>query len=415
MNQTPHSPINSNFTPAFERKALWLMALVQFINIWDFMIVMPLGPDLAAAVGLSNSHIGWITASYSISAAIISIAAARILDQFDRRSVLIFNLIGLAIATAGMAFAQSATSLIAVRIITGLFGGTMIASSLAVITDIFPPQRRGEAMGKVFGSFAIAAVMGVPLGLEIATRMIWWAPFMVIGAVALITAASIRIMLPPMRYHLQSQPTSTHKDIYASLLANPLVWMAFCLAALSLFAGFMIIPNISAHLMLNMNYPREKLGFLYFIGGLTTLFTMRYAGKRADRKGFANTAMWATLIVVISLMTGFYLQIKTIPMLAIFVLFMVGMSTRNVTSSALASKIPAPHERAGFMALLSAVQSIFQGLGALISTLLLSQSSNQQSLDGMDDVALVAMLCFILSVGMTYHLERQLLQRELTA
>ena len=66
--------------------------------------------------------------------------------------------------------------LIMVRIVTGMFGGTVIASSLAVIADVFPPQRRGEALGKVFGSFSVASIVGVPLTIAAVgwSAGSWW-------------------------------------------------------------------------------------------------------------------------------------------------------------------------------------------------------------------------------------------------
>src|SRR5437016_2464590 len=132
-----------NETARFERRVLLLMALVQFINIWDFMIVMPLGPDFAAALGISAGHIGWISGSYSIAAAIAGVASARFLDRFDRRNVLLFSLAGLTVATFSMIMARSLGQLIATRMITGMFGGPLIAASLAVIADVFPEHRRG--------------------------------------------------------------------------------------------------------------------------------------------------------------------------------------------------------------------------------------------------------------------------------
>ncbi|NBO19579.1 MAG: MFS transporter, partial [Proteobacteria bacterium] len=188
----------------FERHVLLLMALVQFINIWDFMIVMPLGPDWARSLGLDIGKIGLIAGSYSIAAAFIGVASASFLDRFDRRNVLLFNLTGLMFSTAAMVLAHTAVQLSIVRVITGLFGGTTIASSLAVISDVFPPQRRGEAMGKVFGSFSVASVLGVPLGLEMARHFGWWSPFALISCMALLTIIAIYRLLPPIRYHLDN-------------------------------------------------------------------------------------------------------------------------------------------------------------------------------------------------------------------
>src|SRR5579884_348300 len=148
-------------TERFERRVLVLMALAQFINIWDFMIVMPMGPDFARALHIDTGHIGWIAGSYTLSAAVVGLVTARLLDRFDRRAVLMTALLGLTLSTLAMIAAHSLAQLIAIRMVTGMFGGPVMASSLAIIADVFPEQRRGEAIGKVFASFSVASVVGV--------------------------------------------------------------------------------------------------------------------------------------------------------------------------------------------------------------------------------------------------------------
>lgn len=395
-----------NHAERFERRVLLLMALVQFINIWDFMIVMPMGPDFAQALGINAGHIGWIAGSYSISASIIGILSARHLDRFDRRSVLLVTLSGLVFSTLAMTAARTLAELIVVRAITGLFGGVMIASSMAVISDVFPPQRRGEAVGKVFGSFSVASVIGVPLGLEIATRFGWWAPFAVISAMAALTVAATAVSLPPLRGHLaQRGEGGGDEAFFASLRHNKATVPALLMTAFGLFAAFLIIPNISAHVQQNMSYPRGQLGLLYLCGGGAAFFTMRYFGRKSDQIGYARTSLLATAGLWAALFIGFVAQWRGVPILAVFMLFMITMSTRNVTINALITKIPKPNERAGFMALVSSMQNLMAGMGALTATAMLTESPDHRLL-GMDSVALIAMLFFALSAWMMFRIER---------
>jgi predicted MFS family arabinose efflux permease len=398
-------------TKRFERRVLLLMAMVQFINIWDFMIVMPLGPDFARALGISVGHIGWIAGSYSISAAIVGIIAARFLDRFDRRSVLLFNLTGLMIATFSMIMARNLTELIAVRVVTGMFGGQAIASSLAVIADVFPEQRRGEALGKVFGSFSIASVVGVPLGLEIAQLFGWQAPFIAISLVAAATIATMRLQLPPLRMHLKNRDPAHLPPLFADLLRDPAVPFACLLSASNFFAMFMLIPNISAHVQENMDYPRQWLGLLYFSGGAAAFFSMRLAGKYSDRAGYAKTALYATCGLWLTVYLWFYLQTRLIPIVGMFVVFMICSSTRNITSNALISRIPKPYERAGFMSLMSSVQHLMSGAGAMCGTLLLKETPAHR-LAGMHKVALLAMVAFAVMPMMMFHIEKIVKQRK---
>lgn len=388
------------------------MALVQFINIWDFMIVMPLGPDFGLQLNIATADLGWIVGGYSISAALVGIVSARFLDCFDRRFVLLFNLAGLMFSTLAMVLARNLSELILLRVITGMFGGPMIASSLAIISDVFPPQRRGEAMGKVFGSFSIASIVGVPLSLEIAHYFGLSAPFIVISAVAAMTIVAIYHFLPPMRGHLDKQ-SGNDLHLFASLRHNPCSIPALVMTATGVFGAFLIIPNISAHVQMNMGYPRDGLGLLYFCGGMAALITMRLVGKISDRIGYAKTSFYATLLLFVPLFFGYFLQTPEFPVIMVFVLFMMCMSTRNVTINALLSKIPKPEERAGFMSLMSAMQHLMTGAGALCATLMLSETA-QHKLAGMDHVAVIAMVTIGISAAVMFRIERLLAKRGMT-
>ena len=86
--------------PPSERLIIFLVGAIQFINIVDFMMVMPLGPYYAGALGISTAHLGQIAGSYTAAAAIAGIVAARFLDRFDRRKALGVALFGLVAGTA---------------------------------------------------------------------------------------------------------------------------------------------------------------------------------------------------------------------------------------------------------------------------------------------------------------------------
>ena len=92
--------------PTSERFIVFLVGAVQFINILDFMMVMPLGPNYARALGISTAHIGLIAGSYTAAAALTGLVAARFLDRFDRRRALGVALFGLVTGTAAGALAQ---------------------------------------------------------------------------------------------------------------------------------------------------------------------------------------------------------------------------------------------------------------------------------------------------------------------
>ena len=128
-----------------ERNLILTVALIQFVNILDFMLVMPLGPDFSKSLGIPASDIGIIGGSYSFSAAFVGLLAALFLDKFPRKSAILFCLFGLAIATFLTVIVWDKYSMIAARLLAGAFGGPLTALANAVVIDYIPEERRGRA------------------------------------------------------------------------------------------------------------------------------------------------------------------------------------------------------------------------------------------------------------------------------
>ena len=82
-----------------ERAVILLVAMVQFVNILDFMMVMPMGPDFAAALGIPLSRLGLIGGSYTLAAMVSGLVGSLFLDRFGRRNALLVAMLGLVVAT----------------------------------------------------------------------------------------------------------------------------------------------------------------------------------------------------------------------------------------------------------------------------------------------------------------------------
>src|SRR5258706_8086542 len=151
--------------PRSETAIVLIIAAVQFINILDFMMVAPLGRDLAGPLHFDESRIGLVTGSYTAAAALAGFAGSFFLDRFDRRVALSVSLFGLACGTAAGGLARNLDELMMARVIAGTFGGPAPSVALAVIADQVPPERRGRPMGPGMGALSLAQLLGVPGGL----------------------------------------------------------------------------------------------------------------------------------------------------------------------------------------------------------------------------------------------------------
>jgi len=375
-----------------ELTVVLLVAAVQFVNILDFMMVMPLGPDFAKALHIPSSELGTIGGSYTAAAAVAGLVGSLFLDRFDRRPALGIAMLGLVAGTAMGGFADSLSTLMASRMVAGAFGGPATSLSFSIVADVVPQERRGRAMGVVMAAFSVAQVFGVPAGLELARRFGWRAPFLVVAGIGALIAVSAVFLLPPLRGHLEGR-----KELIplSRLAAQRNVRLSWAMTFVVMAAGFVLIPNLSAYVQYNLGYPRARLGFLYFVAGLVSLVGLQLAGRVTDRFGSFRTGTAGSLLFSLTVLGGFVVTPPVIPVLGIFIAFMMAMSFRNVAYNTLTSKVPQPEERARFMSIQSAVQHTASALGAFLSARMLGARADG-SLSGMDRVGIVAIALTLL-------------------
>jgi predicted MFS family arabinose efflux permease len=239
-----------------EKLVVLLIASIQFINILDFMIVMPLGPDFARDIGIGSNQIGVLAGSYTAAAALAGLGGAFFLDRFDRRKALAVSILGLMVGTAAGGLAWDLPSMLGARILAGLFGGPATSLSLAIISDVVPAQRRGRAMGTVIAGFSVASIFGVPVSLELAHALSWRAPFFAVSGLGLAIIIAVFLLLPPLRIHLMRGITPPGWGMLRQL-AKPLPLLAYGGTAAMMLSAFTLIPNIAPYIVFNLGYTGE--------------------------------------------------------------------------------------------------------------------------------------------------------------
>lgn len=368
-------------SPQRESMLLWLLALTQFTVIMDFMVMMPLAPQLMRAFGVDAAAMAGAVSIYAWCAGLSGLFAATYIDRFSRKGLLLtmFCLFGL--ANLGCALAPTFPALLVARAFTGLTGGVLSSIIMAIIADVIPPQRRGAAAGIVMSSFGMAAVAGVPTGVMLGAHYDWPAPFMLLVLLSALIWCGAALVLPRLDAHLLATPRRL-ADIVPDLLGLFKVQRqrdAFVLSGVNLLGAMLIIPFIAPTLVSNLGVKPVDMTWVYLAGGAATLLSSRWLGRLADRIGalrmFRIAVLWS--IVPALLLT----HLTPMPMVLIvlcFVLFMTAMAGRNIPMQALLTTIPAPSRRGAFLSVNSAIQSLGTGVGAWLGGQFLSSDSSGQ-------------------------------------
>lgn len=390
-----------------EKSIVLLVGAVQFVNVLDFMIVMPLGPDFANALGIPTSHIGIVGGSYTLAAAVAGLVGSLFLDRFDRRVALGVAMLGLVIGTALGGLATGLWSLLLARVVAGSFGGPATSLSLAIIADAIPPARRGKALGAVMGAFSVASVLGVPAGLELAERFGWRAPFFAVAGLGLVITVAAVWVMPSLRGHLAAPRVALPKV----KLLDAVTGIALANTALVTLGVFAVVPNISAFIQHNLGFPRGDIGGLYLVGGLASFVVMRIVGALVDRFGASTLVVAGTVLHAFALLTAFVYQFSWLPIVVIFTVFMLSASVRMVPLQTLNSRVPQPAQRARFMSTQSAVQHAASAVGAMLASFVLIAAPDGK-LVHMDAVAWGALVVACLVPLGAFMLERRLNARD---
>ncbi len=167
---------------AADWKLVLLLAAINFTHILDFVIVMPLGDRLRDELQISPQEFGFVVSAYGIAAMVAGILAATVIDRFDRKPILLIAFAGFTLATLYCGFAPNYLHLLTARSLAGMCGGIVSSSIMAFIMDLIADERRGRAIGVVTSSFAFASIIGLPIGLKLASRFDHFgAPFLAIA------------------------------------------------------------------------------------------------------------------------------------------------------------------------------------------------------------------------------------------
>lgn len=360
-----------------EKLLLWTLAAINFIHIVDFMILMPLGPQLMRLFEISPSEFGLLVSSYTFSAGISSFFGAFFLDRFDRKKILFWVYVGFTVATLGCALSPSYGILLLARILSGLFGGLTSALILAIIGDVIPDARRGRAMGLVMAAFSVASVLGVPLGLFLAGLSDWHTPFFILTGLSLVSLGMIFRFIPNIADHLGQEVQRPHPlEVVKRVTSNSNQMRAITLSVMMMFGQFMIIPFLSPYTVANVGFTELQLTYIYMAGGAFTIFTSPWVGKMSDKYGKLKVFTIFMFLNVIPIGVITHLGVTPVPfVLMISTMFFVTSNGRYVPAAAIITGTARPENRGSFLSFNSAVQQMATGLASLIAGMIIGENA----------------------------------------
>jgi predicted MFS family arabinose efflux permease len=387
--------------PATRRELLILLTLaaMQFTNILDFMIMMPLGPQFMRLFDIDPRHFGLLVSAYTFAAAASGFLAAFWIDRVGRKRALLAIYGGFLVATALCGFAPNYELLLAARIVAGLFGGIIGALVLTIVAEVVPYARRARGTALVASAFSLSAVMGVPLGLFLAAQFSWRAPFLFLAAFSLGVGLLAWRVLPALPAARGVQPRNPFAQLRA-IFGVPNHLRAFAFMFALLMSVFLVVPFIAPYNVANVGVSEAELPYLYFAGGLTTLFTAQGIGWLADRYGKRRVFTWVACASIVPLLVMTNLpRVHLSLAILVSVVFFVLVPGRFGPATALITGSVAPRLRGSFMSFNGAIQQLGAGVASLAAGLIIGRAADG-SLTRYHWAGLCAVACTLIAIAL---------------
>jgi EmrB/QacA subfamily drug resistance transporter len=152
---------------------LIVMSLGFFMTLLDLTIVNIAIPNMITKLHASLDGVLWVINAYALVLAVLLITAGRLGDLFGQRRLFVVGVVTFTVASAACGLSPSVGWLIGFRAAQGIGAALLLPQTLAILTTVFPPERRGAAFGIWGGVAGVATIAGPTLGGLLVSAFDW--------------------------------------------------------------------------------------------------------------------------------------------------------------------------------------------------------------------------------------------------
>jgi predicted MFS family arabinose efflux permease len=308
---SPKAPEADRFTPGYARYALGVLALVYVVNFVDRQVLSILLESIKLDLGLSDVQLGLLSGTaFGLFYATLGIPIARLADIFSRKWVIVASLTVWSGMTALCGTASSFAALLAYRVGVGVGEAGGSPPSHAMLSDLFPPERRGAAMGVFSLGVPIGILVGFMAGGWLDETLGWRTAFVVVGLPGLLFSVLVAFTVrePPRGLAdgvVGSEHSHTAREVIEFLWRSRSFRHTALGGALYAFVGYSFVTWAPSFLKRSHGMESGEVGtwlaLIIGIGGGVGVWAGGWLSdiwSRSDPRGRAflpAIAMWASL------------------------------------------------------------------------------------------------------------------------
>lgn len=187
-------------TPVTHRGLITVcVMLATIMQALDTTIANVALPYMQGSLGVTLDQVNWVLTSYIVAAAIMTAPSGWLAVRFGRKKVFIIAAAGFTIASLLCGAAQGITDMVAYRLLQGVFGAALVPLSQAVMMDIYPPEKRGQAMAIWGMGVMLGPIMGPTLGGWLTEYYTWRWVFLINLPFGIATVLGLLAYMPDTR------------------------------------------------------------------------------------------------------------------------------------------------------------------------------------------------------------------------
>ena len=288
--------------PMSRRRAVWtllVLAIAAFVFTCNEGSAVGVISVVAEDLNRSEAVIGLMTTTFSVVGLLVSIPAALVLGRYSRRYALTACV---AVLTAGLVVVATAPSfelLLVGRGVTALGHASFWAIVTPTVAGLFRSGERGKSMTRLFMGASAAGIFGIPAVTMLAQNVGWRAPYAVLAVMAALLTVTAFVVIPTFR----AEQGTAARGIVPSWPIFMRILVVCMLVVTSIGITWTFITPFAIDVS---GLPASAMPTLFFVGGISGLFSMWLVGRYLDQYpvrmvayGLAGLiSMWALLALL---------------------------------------------------------------------------------------------------------------------
>ena len=281
------------------KKALIALAIGGFgIGMTEF-VIMGILPDVAEALNISIPKAGHFISAYALGVVVGAPILTGIGGKWPAHKVLLVLMLWFTIFNTISAFANSYTTLLIARFLSGFPHGAFFGIGAVVAGKLADKGKAAQAIAVMFSGLTLANLIGVPLGTYFGHHFHWNIAFMIVGVIGVLAMVGIYYWMPELP---QSSKQGMRKDFGALKRAE--IWLVILLTTIGT-GGFFAWYSYIAPLITEVaGYPENAVGYAMVLAGGGMVIGNIVGAKVADKYSPINAVIIFLSLMVVALVVN---------------------------------------------------------------------------------------------------------------